>query len=69
MSTIRECPFCAEKILAEAKLCKHCNSSVTPCTTPNTIKSEPQNKKKETSLITWLILILIILWFWMEGQY
>ena len=26
----RKCPFCAELILAEAKICKHCRSEVEP---------------------------------------
>ena len=27
---VRACPFCAEKILAAAKVCKHCGSEVIP---------------------------------------
>jgi uncharacterized membrane protein YdbT with pleckstrin-like domain len=29
----RECPYCAEKILARAKLCKHCGQQVQPLAT------------------------------------
>lgn len=28
--TQRECPFCAENILAKAKICKHCGKDVDP---------------------------------------
>ena len=28
----RECPYCAERILARAKLCKHCGREVSPLT-------------------------------------
>jgi hypothetical protein len=30
VSTIRKCPFCAETILSDAILCKHCHSKVDP---------------------------------------
>ena len=30
VSTIRKCPFCAEHILSDAILCKHCHSKVDP---------------------------------------
>lgn len=30
----RDCPFCAERILVRAKLCKHCGRSVEPLTAP-----------------------------------
>jgi hypothetical protein len=26
----RECPFCAERILARARVCKHCGREVPP---------------------------------------
>lgn len=29
-STLRKCPHCAELILKEAKVCKHCGRDVTP---------------------------------------
>jgi predicted amidophosphoribosyltransferase len=29
----RECPYCAEKILARARLCKHCGQQVQPLAT------------------------------------
>lgn len=29
-STLRKCPHCAEKILKEAKVCKHCGRDVPP---------------------------------------
>jgi hypothetical protein len=28
----RKCPHCAELVLAEAKLCKHCHQPITPLT-------------------------------------
>ena len=31
-STYRECPYCAETILAKAKVCKHCHKDVVPVT-------------------------------------
>ena len=30
----RECPYCAERILAKARLCKHCGREVQPLTQP-----------------------------------
>ena len=30
----KQCPFCAEEIKAEAILCKHCNSTITPAGSP-----------------------------------
>ena len=29
----RECPYCAERILSKAKVCKHCGREVEPLTT------------------------------------
>lgn len=31
---LRKCPYCAEKILAEAKICKHCGRDVEPISIP-----------------------------------
>ena len=33
-SAYRECPYCAESILAKAKVCKHCHKEVDPIITP-----------------------------------
>lgn len=30
----RDCPYCAERILARAKLCKHCGRDIEPSTAP-----------------------------------
>lgn len=32
--TLRKCPYCAEQILKEAKVCKHCGRDVEPVDTP-----------------------------------
>lgn len=53
----KSCPFCAEDILAEAIICKHCKSSLTT-NTPTTInhdKKEPQIDERTTAFIMGLI--------------
>ena len=30
----KKCPFCAEEILSEAKVCKHCNRNITEAEKP-----------------------------------
>lgn len=38
VSSVRKCPFCAETILREAKVCKHCGREVEPVVAPkNTV--------------------------------
>ena len=38
VSSVRKCPFCAETILREAKVCKHCGREVEPVIAPkNTV--------------------------------
>lgn len=45
----RECPFCAEEILAKAKLCKHCKSEVEPVSPSNTRWTEPLTKGQSSN--------------------
>ena len=41
VSSVRKCPFCAETILREAKVCKHCGREVEPVIAPNVVQRSP----------------------------
>jgi hypothetical protein len=60
-----ECEWCAEKILASAKICKHCGREVVPKNVDevklepviNNPETSPKNvkPKRKTSIFTWLV--------------
>jgi len=49
MVNIIECPYCAEEIKSEAKICKHCNKKLTTFDAKQKIK---QQIKKQESLLS-----------------
>lgn len=68
---MKKCPFCAEEVLDEAIVCKHCKSSLLAkekCSSKNELKNfkmETSKKNKKTLKITKIIILLIIgLWLW-----
>src|ERR1035437_3737796 len=58
----RECPFCAETILTEAKVCPHCHQWLTLCSFRNAVVT--------TCVMTALLLALFaILWAGVVSYY
>jgi hypothetical protein len=47
--TVRECPFCAETVKLQAKVCKHCHSEL-PAAAVAIIPAEPPRRER---LIEW----------------
>jgi len=68
---LRKCPECAEYVQAEAKICKHCKSELTPLT--NSEKKQLTKKaKKENHVPGWLVLLAFgcvgfFIWFMASG--
>jgi hypothetical protein len=46
--TTKKCPDCAETILADAKVCKHCGYRFTPTSAPNAPPKTPSDKSDST---------------------
>lgn len=68
---MKKCPFCAEEVLDEAIVCKHCKSSLLAkekCSSKNELKNfkmETSKKNKKTlKIIKIIILIIVGLWLW-----
>jgi hypothetical protein len=57
MITMKKCPFCAEKILAEAVKCKHCSSMLYGLQS----SEAPQKKRSIISAISRLFFSLLVL--------
>ncbi len=50
---VKKCPACAETVKAEAKICKHCQTKITPIT------SKPKKKESINSILLFIILVII----------
>jgi hypothetical protein len=49
LKTLRECPFCAETVKLQAKVCKHCHSELPA----PVIKIQPIEQPRRERLIEW----------------
>jgi len=58
----RKCPACAEQVKAEAKICKHCQTKLTP------VATKPKKKESINEIFLFVALLLIgtvaALYFW-----
>jgi len=48
----RECPYCAERILKKARVCKHCGRDVEPLTVTHTAAQAPPSSPSQTIVET-----------------
>ena len=53
VTTVRKCPFCAETILREAKVCKHCGREVEPVVAPKNTVTCPKCGAEVAIGATW----------------
>ena len=56
---LKKCPFCAEEIKVDAKICKHCGNDIGETEKPFYKKNIGTGR-----IIFWIIIILLGFWFY-----
>lgn len=55
-SLLRECPYCAETIQQDARICKHCKTDLTG----GLVSSKPDLKSLKDAIITIVLLLIVV---------
>lgn len=64
----KQCPYCAEDIKVEAKICKHCRMDVTPEKKPRELSpKESAAMQDELAKSSKSALVAYLLWFFLGG--
>jgi hypothetical protein len=59
---VRKCPFCAEQIKSEAKVCRYCGREVTPTEAPKpAVPSVPKTKSLASDIVIVVVAALVLL--------
>ena len=57
---MRVCPNCAEKVKAEAKLCKHCGNALPPPERESVAPPKDPTKERQDNFRAFILLIIIL---------